>query len=405
MAVNSLHLPRRSFLGAAVLLPILPARASEPPRDITYAQDFDELWRTLAERYCFFEGKVVDWNRARDLYRSQALAANSIEELGRVLARTLAELYDAHTHLADPPDGTPRFPPYDLVVERIGAGARVLSVAKRSAAAGAAIRVGDVVTHVEGIPIARAVAELMPRCLSRPDPAADTYAWNAAVAGRRGQARRLTLAGRGDVVLPLVQVSDEAALTWRRLAGGTGYIRVASFADETTIAAFDAALTALRDTLGLVIDVRANGGGDTAVARPIMGRFTTLAKPYARMRRRDGDALGPFWTETVNPRGPFTYTRPVVVLCDRWSGSMAEGFPMGMRAVCGARIVGQPMMGLGAAVFRLRLDRTGIEAQYSAEPVYDIVDRPRSNLRPDLLVPDSGDTLAAGLRLLDKTTG
>jgi len=106
-----------------------------------------------------------------------------------------------------------------------------------------------------------------------------------------------------------------------------------------------------------------------------------------------------------NPRGPFTYTRPVVVLCDRWSGSMAEGFPMGMRAVCGARIVGQPMMGLGAAVFRLRLDRTGIEAQYSAEPVYDIVDRPRSNLRPDLLVPDSGDTLAAGLRLLDKTTG
>ena len=56
---------------------------------------------------------------------------------------------------------------------------------------------------------------------------------------------------------------------------------------------------------------------------------------------------------------------------------MAEGFPMGMRAVCGARIVGQPMMGLGAAVFRLRLDRIGIEAQDSAEPVCDIEDQPR----------------------------
>ncbi len=393
-------LDRREFLGTAAALAAAPVLAAEPPRDITYAQDFDELWRTVVDRYCFFGDKTINWIRVRDRYRPRAINADSDEDLRRVLADVLAELYDAHTHLSDPAAGTPRYPPFDLIVERAGADARVLSVAERSAAQQAEIRVGDLVTHVEGMPIARVAAERMPRCLAGPDAAADSYAWNATVTGRRGQARRLTIAGRGDVMLALTDVPEEPALTWRRLDGGFGLIRIASFGDEATVASFDTALAALRDTRGLVIDVRANGGGDTAVARPIMGRFTTITRPYARMRRRDGAGLGPFWTEVVEPRGPFTYTAPVVVLCDRWSGSMAEGFPMGMRAVCGARIVGQPMMGLGAAVFRLRLDRTGIEAQYSAEPVYDVYDRPRSALRPDLLVSDGGDILAAGTTLL-----
>jgi carboxyl-terminal processing protease len=55
------------------------------------------------------------------------------------------------------------------------------------------------------------------------------------------------------------------------------------------------------------------------------------------------------------------------------------------------------MMGLGAAVFRVRLDRTGVEAQYSAEPVYDVNDAPRWRIQPDILVGDGADILAAGL--------
>ncbi len=76
---------------------------------------------------------------------------------------------------------------------------------------------------------------------------------------------------------------------------------------------------------------------------------------------------------------------------------MAEGFPMGMRGIGRARIVGTRMMRLGAAVFPLRLDRSGIELQYSAEPVYDVQDRPRWLLEPDVTVPDGGDILTAGL--------
>lgn len=78
---------------------------------------------------------------------------------------------------------------------------------------------------------------------------------------------------------------------------------------------------------------------------------------------------------------------------------------MGMRAVARARIVGTRMAGLGAAVFGLRLDRTGIQAQYSGEPVYDVAGAPRAQLRPDVEVTAGGDILDAGLAELRRLLG
>jgi carboxyl-terminal processing protease len=264
---------------------------------------------------------------------------------------------------------------------------------------------GDTITGVDGIPVAARAEASMPRCLSHPDPAATAFAFNIAVAGRRGQPRRITLrsakSGERAVFLPLKNMPRLPDVENRLIPDGYGYIVIRSFSDQAVIDAFDAALLRYREAPGLIIDVRQNGGGDTAVARPIMGRFIATEKPYARMRRRDGDHLSDPWTEVVDPRGPFTYTAPVVVLTTRWSASMAEGFPMGMRGIRRASIVGTPMMRLGAGVFPLHLDRTGIQLQYSAEPVYDVHDRARSLLVPDVLVSPTDDALAAGIRTLD----
>jgi carboxyl-terminal processing protease len=208
---------------------------------------------------------------------------------------------------------------------------------------------------------------------------------------------RIGTARMGERRLVWPQIEEMDAIDWRR-EGAVGIIRIRSFGQPSAVAQFDAALAALAGVKGIVIDVRGNGGGDTAIARPIMGRFTAQRQPYAQMRRRQGAGLGPAWTEFVEPRGPLC-TLPVAVLVDRWSASMAEGFPMGMKALCGARIVGQPMMGLGAAVFPLRLDRTGISLQYSAEPVYDVTGARRDRLVPDVTVPDGVDGLPVALAL------
>ncbi len=407
---------RRAFVRAgltvavAAALPVL-GRADEPAHDTTYAQDFDELWQTLRDHYCFFDSKATDWNKVRDTYRPRALAAESGEAFEAVVGQVLAELYDAHTHLVDPPDGTRRWPLYDLLVERAGNGdVRIAAIQESSSSADAGLRIGDVVTAVNGVPMAKLIADIAPRCLSRPDPEADAWTINSAVAGQRGLPRTIQVRSRGaaprDVALPLKQRPGRANVESRRLDDGLGYIAIHTFADTAVVDAFESALAELRDSRGLIIDVRGNGGGDTAVARPIMGRFITQPRPYATMRRREGagsQRLSAPWTESVDPRGPFTYVNPVVVLADHWSGSMAEGFPMGMRGIGRARIVGTPMMGLGAAVFSIRLDRTGVQAQYSGEPVYDVSGHARWTLRPDVPVSDGQDMLAAAVRELKAT--
>lgn len=397
------------FMAASVLSPRVALAAPAGmivPKDLTLVQDFDELWRTLDERYAYFANKATDWAAVRRFYRPQA--ANAVYDrtaFKEVVWWALNELYDPHSLMADPPQGSPRFAFHDLVVTPEPGGARIIDIMAGSAAAASDLKHGELILAVDGRPIETVARELMPRCLSHPDPEAKRYATNLAVAGRRGQPRVLTVENISgttrEVLLPLFQPEPKPDLEWSRLPNGAGLIVIRSFADDKVTTAFDEALLALRDAPGLIIDVRQNGGGDTAVAVPITGRFIPDERVYALMRRRLGPGLGAPRTERVPPRGPFTYTAPVVVLTSRWSASMAEGFPMGMRAIGRATLVGTPMMGLGAGVFPIRLDHSGLQAQYSAEPVYDPQDRPRSSLRPDIEVEPGQDIMAAGVAKLN----
>ena len=400
---------RRTLLagaGAALGLAATPRLVrAQDAFDPWLLQDFDELWRTLAERYCFFGEKAVDWDQVRAVYRPLAGAANNRDEFAEVVRQVLAELYDAHTHLSQEWEGAPRWPPFDIRVEPEMHGGAVTEVRSGSSAEQAGVKADDWIVAVDGQLLDPAYRAFYPRCLTHWDAEAYAYAFNVAVAGRRGAARRLELVRGGEhllVDLPLTSGQEEPDLSHTRQEGGIGQITIRSFGALATIDAFDAALAELADAPGLILDVRGNGGGDTAVARPIMGRFITERMPYATMRRRAGAGLSEPWTEYVEPRGPFTYGRPVVVLTDAWSASMAEGFPMGMRALGRARIVGRPMMGLGAAVFPLRLDRTGIELQYSAEPVYTPDGQPRWTLRPDVETVPGGDILRDGQVALER---
>lgn len=404
-------LTRRTALASGFAAIAVPVLGKAPPRDITLEQDFDELWETLRDRYAYFEEKPVDWERVRAIYRPRlADVGDDEEKWNRLISSVTNELYDAHTHLAQGVAGLPRWPLFDLLVEDSARAVCVKAIREGSAAEDAGIRIGDAVLSIDGVPFEKAVAQRMPRALRRRDPEARRYAINAAIAGTRARERKVQLrSGHGrvrDVLLPLKTVPDRATISHRRLDGGFGYIAITTFGDNDAPKAFDAALAELKDAPGLILDVRMNGGGDTAIARPIMGRFIKERKPYALMRRRSGKGVGLTdpWTEYVDPQGPFTYERPVVVLQNHWSGSMAEGFPMGMKGIGRARTVGTETMGLGAAVFPLRLDRTGVTINYSAEPVYAVDGTPRWKLKPDVAVPDGQDVLAAGLVELKRLT-
>jgi carboxyl-terminal processing protease len=411
MSGTTSSLTRRAVCASALAFAAAHSLAKAPPRDISSAQDFDELWETMRDNYAFFFEKATNWEKVRTMYRPILAATEDEQTYKRLLIRVMDEVYDAHTHFRSTDPGLPNAPLWDMLLEDTPAGVRVKAVRDIGAAADAGISIGSTILTMEGKPFEAAVADRIPRCLRRPDPEARAYALNAAIAGLRDQPRRIGLRSPDgqvrNLVLPKKTMPNRDPISWRKLDDGIGYIAITTFGDYDSPKVFDRALEELKDAPGLIIDVRLNGGGDTAVARPIMGRFISERRPYAHMRRRSGKgvALTDPWIEYVDPRGPFTYTRPVVVLCHHWSGSMAEGFPMGMRGIGRATVVGTPMMRLGAAVFGLNLDRSGFQLQYSAEPVYDVQDRPRWHFQPDVDVPDGQDILAAGIAELKRQIG
>jgi hypothetical protein len=76
----------------------------------------------------------------------------------------------------------------------------------------------------------------------------------------------------------------------------------------------------------------------------------------------------------------------VVVVVDRFSVSMAEGFAMALSGLGRTRIVGTRMARLGAAVGRIELPYSKIAVQISTEPVYAIDGTPRWEIEPDVVV-------------------
>jgi hypothetical protein len=97
---------------------------------------------------------------------------------------------------------------------------------------------------------------------------------------------------------------------------------------------------------GIIIDVRANGGGSEPLAARFAGCFVEQPVCYAKHLRRSGGRLtGPFerWVKP-NRRGPRHRGR-VAVLVGPGTVSSCESFVLMMRQVPGCKLIGQPTAG------------------------------------------------------------
>jgi C-terminal processing protease CtpA/Prc len=148
--------------------------------------------------------------------------------------------------------------------------------------------------------------------------------------------------------------------TWAWLEGDWGYIRLTTFAAESlriVVDAFDRALDSLYDAPGLVLDLRANGGGYLDAMTEIAGRFlaaeTTLG--YYQKREHGEDVNFEAWdpaaiSDTLRtaivakPRDP-VYRGPVVVIIDRGCFSACEGFTGALQTLGRILVVGRPSGG------------------------------------------------------------
>lgn len=391
-----------------------------------YEEDFDYLWRAVSEEYAYFDRKQTDWNRVREIHRPRLASVATRADFVALLESVLEELYDFHTHLNTNTATSPRLVPSgaDIWAEWRGGEAVVTEVRPGSAAERAGVRVSMRIISVGGVPVEEAVRGRVGESVPSRDAAARDWALRALLAGRRNEARVVEVASAGRTrAISITDPPPGAAsparplLEHRRVGRDIGYIRLNnSLGDTALIKSFDDALAELRDTRGMILDLRDTpSGGNTTVARAVMGRFISRETPYQKHsvpaeERRHGVRRS--WVEMVSPRGPFVYTKPLVVLVNHWTGSMGEGTAIGLDGAGRAKVVGTEMARLVGATSQVRLPHTGIGVTFPTEKLFHVRGTPREEFVPPVYVDllsergrDGDDIiLRAGLRVLRSLT-
>ena len=366
-----------------------------------FQEDFEFLCREVANTYAYFEFKATRWNDVQSLYRGDLARVTSRTEFVTLLERAVDELYDPHAQLNTNTPASARLVPSgtDLWAEWRDAAAVITQVRPNSDAARAGIVTGTRVASINDVTIAAAVDNRLGRSYPHATSAARDWALRSVLAGLHNTPRLLSLQtgeSKRQVTLPAPDQfrGQRAAIEHSEVRPGVGYIRFNdSLGDDSTIEAFDAALTNLRSTRALIIDLRDTpSGGNSTVARGILGRFVASELPYQKhvltMEERDTHVRRS-WLELVTPRGEFRYTKPVVVLVSRWTGSMGEGLALGFDGTGAGSVVGTSMAQLVGATYTITLPHTQIRVNVPAERLYHVNGTPRENFVPKAIDANS----------------
>jgi hypothetical protein len=189
---------------------------------------------------------------------------------------------------------------------------------------------------------------------------------------------------------------------------GIGYIMILSWARsqaESLEAAFGL-LGEAHQAGGLIIDVRANSGGDESLAREFAGCFVAEPVVYARHVYRSQDQPGGFskprdrvlQPSTARPR----YRGKVAVLCGAVNMSSAEAFLLMMKQVPGCKLFGSRTYGSSGNPQPTALPNgvtVMLPAWQALRPDGTLLEG--AGLTPDVVVETSPEALASGDPVLE----
>lgn len=385
-------------LAFSLMLALSPAAAANVA---DYAHDYDWLIDQIATHYAYLPERHLDLGKLRTLYRHAAETAPTDNDFLHVIERVVGELHDHHATLGANTKTSPQLIPSgtDIWAEVKDGRAIVTEVRPDSPAAKAGLRVGDEVVEIGETDTAHALIANLPRAGA--DAEAANFTLRQLLAGNHTDRRRFNVRRGARFDLPPYEPPrSQTLVTERWLTPGTGYIRIEnSLGDGGTVAAFDAALTALAAARTLILDLRDTpSGGNTDVAEPILGRFITSEAGYQRVfepapgKTPEKDS----WVKHVAPRGPAIKAK-LIVLVDHWTGSMGEGMAIGFDGLKRATVIGTAMAGLSGGTGSFTLPTSGITVHFPVERLYHLDGTPREHWLPPVRVDpaEPGDPILA----------
>lgn len=322
----------------------------------------NHVWDTVNRYYFRADFQGADWASARRTWGERAIAAPSEDEFWGALDRMTATLADAHTRVESPKQVDAR---RNQRVQSLGVGLREIdgaliatSVNADSDAYFAGMRTGMKVITLDGKPGLTHWRALV----------AESRDSSTQTARRSGALRRLNEEAarrphgieiefeRVDGVrqaarIGVRELSTRPQVSSRVLPSGFGYVRLSSF-NESLRAELLAGIERVKDTPGLVLDLRGNGGGSLAMAEALLARFFDKKTVFGKTTTRDGTPVNAlfglakiFQLERAAPGAKDAYLAPLVVLVDAQSASASEAVSSSLQATSRATVIGETTCG------------------------------------------------------------
>ena len=319
------------------------------------------VYETVQTRYYDPKLNGVDWAAARRTFEPLLLAAKTDDEFWDLLDKLTGVLKDSHTRVHSPKwvqnSREQEVHALGISLAEVEGKVLVTGVNADSDAFYVGVRVGMTLTHIEGVPALAYMRKFQENVRETSTPwTQKRVAFGKFLAGDVDskilmQFSRFTNNG-GEIIATLKRRSfpTGAQTDARILPSGFGYIRFSGFslASQSKVLA---GIAKLKDTPGIIIDVRNNGGGLSTAAQAIAMRFFTENKPGARAITRDGKPITVLFYPIIgtNPmlkaNAALAYTKPLVVLTNESSASASEAMASFLQDFGRATIIGQRTCG------------------------------------------------------------
>jgi C-terminal peptidase prc len=307
-------------------------------------QIFDEVWHTVNQHYLYADFGGVDWAAMREEYAPRVLADQTEEAFYGDMAEMVARLDDHHSRFLPPAaaqaqdataSGYEVAVGIGIVAQPKADGAFIQMVFPDSPAARADLRPRDRIIAIDGRPYVISDGDLQ-------GPAGSSIRLNVVRPGEKPR----------DVVLVRQEIQGRIAPYYRRFPGDIGYVWVPTLWVSDMDEQLSGALTEMvadGRLHGLILDVRANGGGWSKVLSGILSHFVRGQVGMFFDQRHVRPLVIP------PPAGPDLRGLPLVVLVDNDTASYAEVLAAVLQHENHALVIGQPTSGNTETIYAYTL--------------------------------------------------
>ena len=352
------------------------------------------FWNIIEYWFPYRDVSGEDWDKVLTEFIPRIALAKDSASYQRELMALIAKAHDGHANLwssldVRPPVGKCQLPVRMRFVENRPI---VVGSLGTEASSSSGLKIGDVITELDGVPVAKLIENWAPYYADSNNAA---RLRDIAAFMTRGDCGEFSVGVRRDVQdiklkaerVPLANsdmgpgTHDLPGETLRRLSDEVTYLKLSS----VKIADASHYIEAAAGTKGLIIDIR--NYPSEFVVFALGSLLVDRQTPFARFTVGDLSRPGAFhWTPplSLSPQKPH-YSGKIVILVDETTQSSAEYTAMAFRATRGALVVGSTTAGADGNVSPFALPG-GLRAMISGIGVFypDKLPTQRIGIIPDV---------------------